>query len=151
MLGLLNLVGWILTIGLIAGGALAASSIIAKKSPEAGEAIKKLAPFQGIIGIVLGLAGLIFVILIIINIRIFFGFMLPAMPVVTILVIASAVIGLALGILLAINLLKANPNIPKDKLEALEKKLAPKQIPLGIIGLCLGVFLLLNRVIGFGF
>lgn len=42
----------------IIGGLLAASSLIAQKSQDAGNALKKLAPYQGIIGVILLVLGL---------------------------------------------------------------------------------------------
>ena len=49
---------------ILLGGLLAASSLIVQKQPNAKELIAKLVPFQGIIGIILliwGLIALIFV------------------------------------------------------------------------------------------
>ena len=47
----------LLALLLIIAGALAIPSVIAKKQPNAGEALAKFVPFQGSIGIILLLWG----------------------------------------------------------------------------------------------
>ncbi|WP_223668484.1 hypothetical protein [Kangiella shandongensis] len=50
--------GTIVLILAIIGGLLAASSLIASKSQDAGQALKKIAPYQGIIGVIILVIGL---------------------------------------------------------------------------------------------
>jgi len=52
-------VGVVKSIVLLIIGALAAAGFIAKKQPDAGKALEKLLPYQGIIGVLAGLSGIL--------------------------------------------------------------------------------------------
>ncbi len=135
---------------LIVGGLLAAASLIAKKNEQAGEAIKKIAPYQSFIGLGLAIVGLLNLISLIMNLTAV-RFLLAFVPVSGIIFIVSVVLSVALGIVLAMNFLKTKKNIPQEKLEALEKKLTPLQIPMGVAGIAVGLYLVLWKFIGWGF
>ena len=55
-------VGVVKSLILLVVGALAAAALIAKKQPEAGKALEKLLPYQGIIGTLAALSGILCVI-----------------------------------------------------------------------------------------
>lgn len=55
-------IGVVKSVILLIVGALAAAGFIAKKQPEAGKALEKLMPYQGIIGVLACLAGILSVI-----------------------------------------------------------------------------------------
>lgn len=128
---------------LIAAGILAAASLIVAKQPNAQEMIKKLVPFQGIIGIILLVFGLIFL----------FVWVLPYMsimslfPITGLVWLASSLVAIALGILLGYGLisqyaLSKNADAARSG-EAVRAKLTGYQVPLGIAGIGLGIWLLL--------
>ena len=133
----------LLGILLIAAGILAAASLIVAKQPNAQEMISKLVPFQGIIGIILLLFGLYFL----------FAWVLPGMgifsffPLTGIAWLASTLVAIALGILLGYGLisqyaLSKNADAARSG-EAVRAKLTTYQVPLGIAGIALGIWLIL--------
>ena len=115
----------------IVGGLLAASSLIANKSQDAGQALKKIAPYQGIIGVILLIVGLYY-------------FLFHSLPNLGIMMKYSAgLFGLIMQILmilvgfilsyslLAEKLLSKNETAQEKGSQA-AKKLPSIQIPLGI-------------------
>lgn len=136
---------FIVVVGLILGGALAASSLIAKKNADAGEAIKKLAPYQSWIGLFLlgwGLFAFIFRFLLWMR---YWSLWLRFAPVMAITYIVGIIVSILLGLVLSMNFLKSREEIPQEKLEKLEKKLTPIQVPLGIVAIVDAVILLIAR------
>ena len=129
---------------LIIGGVLAASSLIIQKQPNARELIGKLVPFQGIIGIALLVWGLIALL--------FWG-----LPVLTsawvpfsakLVTLLSILVTIALGFLLgygliAQHLLSKNADAARSG-QAAHAKLVGYQVPLGIIGIVLGLWALIS-------
>jgi hypothetical protein len=133
----------LLGILLIAAGILAAASLIVAKQPNAQEMISKLVPFQGIIGIILLLFGLYFL----------FAWVFPGLgilsyfPLTGIAWLASTLVAIALGILLGYGLisqyaLSKNADAARSG-EAVRAKLTTYQVPLGIAGIALGIWLIL--------
>lgn len=134
----------ITSIALIVCGILAASSLIIKNKPEAKDLIAKLVPFQGWIGIVVGLWGIWTIIGSVMNIG-----WLTHWPIWWITNLATGVLELALGIILGYGLfsqlaLKNKPEL-KEKGEEILKKLTAVQIPIGVIGIILGVWCLISN------
>lgn len=141
--------GFLLSGLLLVGGVLAAANLIISKKPEAADLIKKIAPYQSWIG--LGLLGWgIFMFLF----RFLFWIKswtiwLRFVPVWSISYLASIIVMILLGAILSMNFLKQRKELPKEKLEAIEKKIKPFQIPLGVTAVILAVVGLLARIVGF--
>ena len=117
----------------ILGGLIAASSLIVAKKPNAKELLDKLAPFQGIIGVILlvwSVLGLLSV--------------LKAFSIIGIAVVAVEFI---VGFLLAYSLLSkylfSKSDAAREKGQALRLKLAKYQVPAGVILIVLGVLSLI--------
>lgn len=134
---------------LVAAGALAIPSLIAAKQPNAKEALDKLVPFQGIIGIVLLLLGLYLVIAEFLSDS--FTVLRFISPLGSIVYLISVLVGIALGLLLGYGLIKKhalskNADAARSG-DLVLAKLARIQAPLGIAGIALGVWLLVWRFI----
>ncbi len=128
----------LLAILLIAAGALAAAPLIVSKQPNAQEAISKLVPYQGIIGIILLLWGL-FTLLRLLS---FLGAALQSLTGIGILL--ACLVAIALGILLGYGLiskyaLSKNADAARNG-EMVRAKLTGIQIPLGVAGIALGIW-----------
>lgn len=133
----------LLALLLIVAGALAAASLIIQKQPNAREAIAKLVPFQGIIGVVLLLWGLWQLI----ELLRFFGILMQVFPITALAYLASVLVAIGLGILLGYGLiqqyvLSKNADASRSG-EAVRAKLTGIQVPLGIAGIALGVWLII--------
>ena len=138
---------WILAIGLIVAGALALAEIIKKKNPQAGEAVEKIAKYQGYIGIGL-LAVSIWNLLAILR---WLSFLLKALPISTIVLIAALGSGILLGLSQGISLFKNFGILSDEKAGKIEGKLTGIKIPLGFIAVSSAVYLILWRLIGWRF
>jgi hypothetical protein len=136
--------GLLFALLLIAAGILGAASLIVQKQPNAREAIAKLVPYQGIIGIILLVWALI---VFLFQILPAIGLILQFFPLRGILVIVTFLVAIALGFLLGYGLiaqyaLSKNADAARGG-DALKMKLAAFQGPLGIAGIALGVWLLI--------
>lgn len=115
----------------IVGGLLAASSLIAKKSEDAGQALAKIAPYQGFIGLGLLGYGIYYLIFFVLpNLTALFG------TTVGLVSFALVILMILVGLLLSYNLIasytmKGNDEA-KEKGQAIMAKLVPFQVPLGI-------------------
>jgi|GEM_PF-4815519 len=116
----------VLQIIAILGGLIAASSLIASKSKEAGDLINKLLPFQGIFGLVLIFAGVANLI----DVVSYFSIIIKSTEgiVLTVLVILCTIVGL----ILAFGLISKFVGGKEGALGKLYAKLLPFQIPLGV-------------------
>ena len=128
----------LLAILLIAAGALAAAPLIVSKQPNAQEAISKMVPYQGIIGIVLLLWGLFTLI----RLLPVLGYALQSLA--GIVMLLACLVAIALGILLGYGLiskyaLSKNADAARSG-EMVRAKLTGIQIPLGIAGIALGIW-----------
>lgn len=134
----------LLAILLIVAGILAASSLIIAKQPNAQDMISKIVPFQGIIGIILllwGLYALFFQVLP------YFGLLMQFAPLTAIASLASTLVAIGLGIILGYGLikqyaLKNNADAARSG-DAAVAKLAGIQVPLGLAGIALGIWILI--------
>src|SRR4051812_12922379 len=138
----------LLALLLIIAGALAIPSMIAKKQPNAGEALAKLVPYQGIIGIVLLLWGL-WMLIGDVLLSGYFGLFLRFFPVWGIIYLLTILVSIGLGGLLGYGLIAKyalgnNPNATRSA-EAMHAKLASIQVPLGIAGIVLGILMFVFR------
>jgi hypothetical protein len=134
----------LLALLLIVGGALAAAPLIVAKQPNAQEAINKLVPYQGIIGIVLLLWGLFVLLFRLLSVL---GLMLQFAPLTGIGMLLACLVAIALGILLGYALiskyaLSSNADAARSG-EMVRAKLTGIQIPLGIAGIVTGLWALI--------
>jgi hypothetical protein len=142
----------LLALLLIIAGALAIPSMIAKKQPNAGEALAKLVPYQGIIGIILLLWGL-WMLIGDVLLSGYFGLFLQLFPVWGIIYLVTIIVSIGLGALLGYGLiakyaLSSNADAARGG-AAMHAKLATVQVPLGIAGIVLGILLIVFRFIIF--
>jgi hypothetical protein len=119
-------------------GVLGASSLIIARKPDAKELIGKIAPYQGWIGAVSALWGVWVVISSVLNLR-----WLSLAPIYWVTYLADGVLQALLGILLGVGVMKT---FIKDaqahaKMDQTVAKLAPYQGTLGIIAICLGIWM----------
>jgi hypothetical protein len=133
----------LLAILLIAAGILAAASLIVQKQPNAQEAIAKLTPFQGIIGIILLLWGLYQLFF---GVLPYFGLLMQFAPITAIAALLATLVAIGLGILLGYGLishyaLSKNADAARSG-EAVRAKLTGIQVPLGIAGIALGLWMI---------
>lgn len=127
-------------------GILAAPNIIVSRKPEAKEWIDKLVPFQGWMGVISTVWGIIALIRFLTNLQ-----WIKHWPVLALITtIAYILLFLILGILLGINVMKSfvKDEGAKDKIDNLVSKLAPKQGFFGLVGIIVGVWIMLDRLIG---
>lgn len=132
-------------IWLVVLGILAAPNLIISRKPEAKEIIDKMVPYQGWLGAVSAVYGLIQVIRFLSNMRWF-----EAAPVVFLTWIVSAVLTLALGLLLGIGVIKSfvSSTDAKAKMDEMIAKLAAKQGTMGLLGIIVGIWIIVLRIIG---
>ncbi len=136
--------------GLIGGlwmivlGVLGAANLIIARKPEAKELIAKVAPYQGWIGAVSALWGVWGVIGAILGLS-----WLSTWPILWITYLATALVQLALGLLLGLGVLKTFIKQPQAvaKMEETAAKLAPKQGMLGLISIGLGVWCIIGSIL----
>lgn len=141
---------WITALLLLVAGALAASSFIIAKKPDAKKAMDKIAPYQGIIGVVLLLWGLYDTYYFLLStegkfIRAILAF--PGIPgkykiwgyTLYIVGLLEILLGFLLGYgLIASKVGGKNPEMAA-KGEAMQKKLAGIQTPLGFVAIVVGI------------
>ncbi|TCI85087.1 hypothetical protein [Tenacibaculum sp. M341] len=113
----------------ILGGVIAASSLIVAKKPNAKDLIDKLVPFQGLIGVLLTIWGVLGV--------------LSIFKHGSIIALLVAGLELVVGFLLAYSLISKyileNNDEAKEKGQALRAKLVQYQVPAGVALAILGV------------
>ena len=135
--------------GLVSGiwlavlGVLGAATLIVSKRPDAKEMIDKLVPFQGWIGAISALWGLWGCISAILSIG-----WLSTWPIYWVTFTASAVLQLALGLLLGIGMLKTfiKNDQANKKMDETVAKLAPFQTRFGIAAIALGVWMVVVSI-----
>jgi hypothetical protein len=120
---------------------------LAKKSPQAAEQLKKLAPVQGWIGLIVAIWGAWGII----NAILTLGW-LGSWPLWWVTNLAGNVLNLLLGIILGYGMIqqyalaKAN-DAAKAKAEAFYQKLVAMQSTLGIVGIFVGLWVLLYNLV----
>ena len=132
---------WIITVVvLLAGGLLGAANLIIAKKPNAKELIDKLTPYQGSIGVVLVIWGVIDVIRIVPSLG-----ALSSAPLWTVISLLTALTELGLGFLLGYGLISkyALSKSPQalEKGQQLRAKLTVYQGPLGLTAIVLAILL----------
>jgi hypothetical protein len=129
---------------LILGGLLAASSLIVQKQPNAREMIAKLVPFQGIIGIILLVWGLIALLFWVLPVLGYAWISFSSKLVLLLSVLVTIGLGFLLGYgLIAQYVLSKNADAARGG-QAAHAALMRYQVPLGIIGIVLGLWTLVS-------
>jgi hypothetical protein len=137
----------IFSILLIVVGALAAYPAIVQSRPDARQILDKALPYQGYIGI----AALIWGAINLLRVLLHFGVMtmMPAMWL--ILILASDIVAVLLGLILGYGLIAQyvlnNSPDARRKGEALRSKLQGRQVALGWSGIALGIIGLLLPIL----
>ena len=135
--------GLLFALLLIVAGVLAASSLIVSKQPNAREMIAKIVPYQGIIGIILLIWALI---VFVFNVLPYLGAFMQSLW--GLLLLLAFLVAIALGFLLGYGLIKQYALSKSADAarggDAMQMKLAKLQGPLGLIGIVLGLWMLVN-------
>ncbi len=122
-------------------GAVCASNFIIARKPNAWELIAKIAPYRGWIGAVSALWGAWWLINWILNLNVMMHF-----PVLGITWLADSLLLLGLGLLCGVGVLKMFIKAPTagEKLDQTVSKLAPFQAKLGLAGILVAVWTIVN-------
>jgi hypothetical protein len=128
-------------VALIILGAVCASNLIIARKPGAKELIAKVAPYQGWIGAISALWGAWWLINWILHIGIYMK-----VPVIGITWLADSLLLLGLGLLCGIGVLKTFIKAPAavEKLDLTVAKLAPFQGMLGLAGIAVALWTILD-------
>lgn len=134
----------VFTLLLIVAGLLGASSLIIQKQPNARDVIAKIVPFQGIIGIIL----LLWALLNLIRVLPYLGAIFQYAFITGLLMLLVLLVAIALGFLLGFGLinhyvLSKNAEAAKGG-SAMQSKLVTFQVPLGILAILLGIWMLIS-------
>lgn len=136
--------GWIFGIvAPIVGGSIAASSFIVSRKPDADEVLKKLAPYQGGIGVSMLVVGLWSALRSIGS----FGLFLRSLPGMVSLatIVLLVLVGFLLGFGLIASWIPGEGEAEQKGLE-LQKKLATYNAPLGLAAIGCGIYNLLLKI-----
>ena len=123
-------------------GVVCASNLIIARKPDAKELIAKIAPYQGWIGAISALWGVWWLINWVLNL----GVWLKAAPVLCFTWLAVCLLLIGLGLLCGIGVLKMFIKQPQEveKLDQTVAKLAPFQGMLGLAGIAVAIWTILN-------
>ena len=136
--------GFVAGIWMAVLGILGAANLIIAKKPDAKELIGKISPYQGWIGAISALWGLWGVISSVLHL----GWLTLA-PIYWITFLVTALLQLALGLLLGVGVLKTFIKQPQavEKMDQMVTKLAPMQGTLGLIGIGVGLWMIISSVL----
>jgi len=125
-------------------GAVCASNLIIARKPDAKELIAKVAPYQGWIGAISALWGAWWLINWILNVGV-----MMTWPILGITWLANSILLLSLGLLCGIGVLKTFVKAPAatEKLDLTVAKLAPYQAVLGLVGIGVAIWTILDLYI----
>ena len=123
--------GWLFSIFLFVVGAMAVYPAVVQTWPASRQLLDKLMPYQGVIGIVATIWGLISAL----RLLSWAGSMMHFAPIIWVLSLAGALLAIALGLLfgyslIASNVLSNNPQFQRRG-EDIRAKLLARQGPLG--------------------
>ncbi len=131
---------------LIICGIVAAGTLIVQKKPNAQDLLNKLTPYQAVIGVIVCLWGIWTIIRCMIYIRALVHF-----PVYLIVFLATGATEVLLGFLLGYSLIAKyalSGNVEaQTRGSAMQARLLAVQVPLGLVGIGLGVLLLILRFV----
>lgn len=126
----------------IAGGLIAASSLIIARKPNAKEFFAKVAPYQGFLGLGLLAMAVLWSIRVVPQI----GGLLQAAPFAAATTIGALAVNALIGFLLGFGLLSkfalSKSDAAKEKAQRLLVRIARVQVPLGLAAVVLGVLVL---------
>jgi len=138
--------GLVTALALIVCGILAAASLIAKMRPDSQKMIDTLVPYQGWIGFIVCLWGAWTIISSVLNLG-----LLHHWPILWITIAATGALEFGLGFLLGFGLITqyvlSKNEAALAKGAQLRAKLANVQIPMGLIGIGLGVWCLVAELV----
>jgi hypothetical protein len=136
--------GYVTIAALFVLGVVCASNLIIAKKPDAKELIAKIAPYQGWIGAISAIWGLWWLINWILNLKV-----MMTWPILGITWLANSLLLIALGLLCGIGILKMFIKQPQavEKLDATVAKLAPKQGILGLAGIVVAIWTILDFLV----
>ena len=125
-------------------GVVCASNLIIARKPDAKELIGKVAPYQGWIGAISALWGAWWLINWILNVGV-----MMTWPILGITWLANSLLLLGLGLLCGIGVLKTFVKTPAatEKLDLTVSKLAPYQGILGLVGIGVAIWTILDLYI----
>jgi hypothetical protein len=125
---------------LIVLGVLGAASLIIAKKPNAKELIDKLVPFQGWIGAVSAIWGLVSILMVVLSLGLL-GFGITGI-IYWISYLASALLTTGLGLLLGVGVLKTFIKQPQAvaKMDETIRKIGPYQGKMGIAAIAVGLW-----------
>ena len=125
-------------------GVVCASNLIIARKPDAKELIAKVAPYQGWIGAISALWGAWWLINWILNVGV-----MMTWPILGITWLANSILLLGLGLLCGIGVLKTFIKAPAatEKLDLTVAKLAPYQGMLGLVGIGVAIWTILDLYI----
>ena len=125
-------------------GVVCASNLIIARKPDAKELIAKVAPYQGWIGAISALWGAWWLINWILNVGV-----MMTWPILGITWLANSLLLLGLGLLCGIGVLKTFVKTPAatEKLDLTVSKLAPYQGILGLVGIGVAIWTILDLYI----
>jgi len=125
-------------------GVVCASNLIIARKPDAKELIAKVAPYQGWIGAISALWGAWWLINWILNVGV-----MMTWPILGITWLANSILLLGLGLLCGIGVLKTFVKAPAatEKLDLTVAKLAPYQGMLGLVGIGVAIWTILDLYI----
>ncbi len=124
---------------LILGGILACAGLIVSKDPKAKETLAKLQAYQGWIGVLL----LVFGVIDFLRIGIHIFALISVLPFFSLVVLAYIFSSILLGIMFGMPMVAKLSASGAAKGEALGKKLAPYHTAIGIVGIVSGLIALL--------
>ena len=125
-------------------GVVCASNLIIARKPDAKELIGKIAPYQGWIGAISALWGVWWLINWILNMGV-----MMTWPILGITWLANSILLLGLGLLCGVGVLKTFIKAPAatEKLDLTVAKLAPYQAVLGLVGIGVAIWTILDLYI----
>ncbi|MEO6953417.1 MAG: hypothetical protein ABI321_16570 [Polyangia bacterium] len=125
-------------------GVLAVPSLILSKRPDAKDLLAKIAPYQGWIGVVSAFWGVWGIIGAVLHLN-----WLTIAPIFWVTWLADAVLLAALGFILGIGTMKTFIKRPaaNAKMDETLAKLAPYQGRLGLIAVCVGIWMVVSSLL----
>ena len=130
--------GWLFSIFLIILGALAVYPAVVQAWPTSRQFLDRLLPYQGIVGII----GLVWGVIWGLHLLAVAGLMMRFAPIIWLLSLAGAVVAILLGLLLGYSLIDGvlgkNPQL-RQRGETIKVKLLARQASLGWTAMVLGL------------
>lgn len=140
---------WVVTIGYILAGIISLANIIVGRKPELKDKMDSLVGYSGYIGTAVLLAGLWGFVDGLFLSKFYtsnLGAMFKAIPIEGIAILIFPPLGVIFGLLLGLPKIAAWTGKDLSEIEKFAKKLAPYQVPFGIVAIVDGFLLLLFRL-----